>query len=106
MQTTDTQRENRIVHTYVLIYWRPVVERSVRAFLRCGDLHDRFARVRCGECGQEMCVAFSCKQRCVCPSCHQKRTLLAAIHVAEDVCALVAHRPSRSCPPAGTMQRR
>ena len=39
-----------------------------------------------------MFVAFSCKQRCVCPSCHQKRTLLAAIHVAEDVCAAVPHR--------------
>ncbi len=43
-------------------YWRPVVERSVAAFLRCGDLHEGFARVRCGECGQEMFVAFSCKQ--------------------------------------------
>ena len=27
-----------------------------------------------------------------CPSCHQKRTLLTAIHVTEDVCAPVAHR--------------
>ena len=27
-----------------------------------------------------------------CPFCHQKRTLLTAIHVAEDVCFPVAHR--------------
>jgi hypothetical protein len=27
-------------------------------------------------CGQE----FSCKQRCACPSCHQKRALLTALH--------------------------
>ena len=40
----------------------------------------------------EMFVAFSCKQRCTCPSCHQKRTLLTAIHVAEEVCFPVAHR--------------
>ncbi len=73
-------------------YWRPIIERSVTAFLRCGDLHEGFARVRCGDCGHEMFVAFSCKQRCTCPSCHQKRTLLTAIHVAEDVCAPVAHR--------------
>lgn len=73
-------------------YWRPVVERSVRAYLRCGDLHEGFARVRCPDCGHEMFVAFSCKQRCTCPSCHQKRTLLTAIHVAEEVCAPVAHR--------------
>jgi hypothetical protein len=39
-----------------------------------------------------MFVAFSCKQRCTCPSCHQKRALLTSIHVAEDVCASVAHR--------------
>jgi hypothetical protein len=39
-----------------------------------------------------MFVAFSCKQRCTCPSCHQKRTLLTAQHVAEEVCSPVAHR--------------
>ena len=73
-------------------FWRPVVERSVNAFLQCGDLQQGFARVRCPDCAHEMFVAFSCKQRCTCPSCHQKRALLAAIHVAEDVCFPVAHR--------------
>jgi len=38
-------------------YWRPIVERSVTAFLRCGDLDEGFARVRCGDCGHEM---FAC----------------------------------------------
>jgi len=64
----------------------------VAAFLRCGDLQEGFARVRCPDCQHEMFVAFSCKQRCTCPSCHQKRTLLTAMHVAEDVCLPVAHR--------------
>ena len=73
-------------------FWRPIVERSVTAFLRCGDLHEGFARVRCPDCKHEMFVAFSCKQRCTCPSCHQKRALLIAHHVAEEVCAPVAHR--------------
>jgi len=73
-------------------FWRPIVERSVTAFLRCGDLHEGFARVRCPDCQHEMFVAFSCKQRCTCPSCHQKRTLLTALHVAEEVCSPVAHR--------------
>ena len=27
-------------------FWRPVVERSVKAFLKCGDLQEGFARVR------------------------------------------------------------
>jgi hypothetical protein len=39
-----------------------------------------------------MFVAFSCKQRCTCPSCHQKRALLTAQHVAQEVCFPVAHR--------------
>ena len=56
------------------------------------DLQEGFARVRCPDCKHEMFVAFSCKQRCTCPSCHQKRTLLTAIHVAEEVCSPVAHR--------------
>jgi transposase-like protein len=62
------------------------------AFLKCGDLQEGFARVRCPKCKHEMFVAFSCKQRCTCPSCHQKRTLLTALHVAEEVCFPVAHR--------------
>lgn len=73
-------------------FWRPVVERSVTAFLKCGDLEEGFARVRCPDCKHEMFVAFSCKQRCTCPSCHQKRTLLTAMHVTEEVCCAVAHR--------------
>ena len=79
-------------------FWRPVIERSVAAFLKCGDLHEGFARVRCVDCKQRPCkhgarlVAFSCKQRCTCPSCHQNRTLLTSIHVAEDICFPVAHR--------------
>lgn len=59
-------------------YWRPIVEQSVAAFLKCGDLQEGFARVRCPDCKHEMFVAFSCKQRCTCPSCHQKRTLLTS----------------------------
>lgn len=73
-------------------FWRPIVEQSVAAFLKCGDLQAGFARVRCRDCKHEMFVAFSCKQRCTCPSCHQKRTLLTALHVAGEVCSPVAHR--------------
>lgn len=57
-------------------FWRPVVEPSVTAFLKCGDLHQGFARVRCPGCHHEMFVAFSRKRRCTCPSWHQKRALL------------------------------
>jgi ribosomal protein S27E len=73
-------------------FWRPIVERSVTAFLKCGDLHEGFARVRCPDCHHEMFVAFSCKQRCTCPSCHQKRSLILSERLAAEVFAAVAHR--------------
>ena len=44
------------------------------------------------DCKNEMFAAYPCKQRFTCRSCHQKRTLLTALHVAEEVCAPVAHR--------------
>ena len=50
-------------------FWRPIVAQSVAAYLKCGDLQEGFARVRCPDCKHEMFVAFSCKQhRCArCP---------------------------------------
>jgi len=66
--------------------WRPIIGEVARRFLRCGDLHFGFARVRCPDCRHEMFVAFSCQQRCLCPSCHQKRTLLAAETIANTIC--------------------
>jgi hypothetical protein len=32
---------------------RPVVSASLRAFLRCGDLAQGFARIRCADCAHE-----------------------------------------------------
>ena len=64
----------------------------------CGPLNSGLPQVRgpprrirpgplAPNCKHEMFVAYSCKQRCTCPSCHQKRTLLTGMHVAEDVCS-------------------
>jgi ribosomal protein S27E len=75
------------------VYWLPIVAHAVAAFLKCGDLQEGFARVRCPDCKHEMFVSFSCKQRCTCPSCHQKRTLLTSLHVAEEVCSPAAQLP-------------
>jgi hypothetical protein len=73
-------------------FWRPVIARTVDKFLACGDLHEGFARIRCPRCRHEFFVAFSCRRRCLCPSCHQKRALVIAHHIARDVCGAVAHR--------------
>lgn len=73
-------------------FWRPILAWAVARFLDCGDLKQGFARVRCPKCRHELFVAFSCRGRCVCPSCHQKRALEKAVWVAEEVCTEVAHR--------------
>ena len=39
------------------------------AFLKCGILAHGFLRLRCGDCGHDKLVAFSCKRRGFCPSC-------------------------------------
>ena len=31
-------------------YWRPVIRSSIDKFLKCGDLKEGFARVRCPDC--------------------------------------------------------
>ena len=43
------------------------------------------ARVCCNECGHDYFVAFSCKLRCLCASCHTKRELIWAEWVADQL---------------------
>lgn len=56
-------------------FWREYVLKVIYQYLECGDLHFGFARVKCEECGHEYLLAFSCKRRHFCPSCHQKRVV-------------------------------
>jgi len=49
------------------------VEGEFRRYLECGILARGFARARCGECGHDFLIAFSCKGRGVCPSCNARR---------------------------------
>jgi hypothetical protein len=67
-------------------------EEAVNRYLDCGIFASGFARVRCGECGHDYFVAFSCKLRCICPSCHMKRELIWAQWAAEALLEDVPHR--------------
>jgi hypothetical protein len=49
------------------------VEHEFRRFWDCGLLCRGLARIRCGSCGHEKLVAFSCKGRALCPSCVGRR---------------------------------
>lgn len=73
-------------------FFRPVIGEVVRAYLRCGDLKEGFARVRCPNCGYEFLLQFSCKTRCCCPSCQAKRAIIFAHHLNENVLYPVPHR--------------
>jgi hypothetical protein len=61
------------------------VQDEFREFLRCGWLAGGFARFRCGGCGAERLVAFSCKGRGFCPSCGGRRMVERAAHLVDAV---------------------
>ncbi len=61
------------------------VEEELRSYLRCGILSFGFARARCGTCGHDFLVAFSCKGRGVCPSCNGRRMAQTAAHLVDHV---------------------
>ena len=54
-------------------------------YLDCGILARGFARVRCGDCGNELLVGFSCKRRGICPSCNARRMHDTAAHLVDRV---------------------
>ena len=62
------------------------------AFLDCGILAHGFLRLRCGECGHEKLVAFSCKRRGFCPSCGARGMAQSAAHLVDNViCVFYRH---------------
>ena len=61
------------------------VEREFRRYLDCGILAHGFARARCGRCGHDLPVAFSCQGRGVCPSRNARRMVETAAHLTDHV---------------------
>ncbi len=54
-------------------------------YLECGVLACGFLRLRCGACGHEKLVAFSCKGRGFCPSCGGRRMAETAAYLVDEV---------------------
>jgi Transposase zinc-binding domain/Putative transposase len=61
------------------------VKEAFRKYMECGVFAHGFARARCGDCGHDFLVAFSCKGRGVCPSCNTRRMNEKAAHLVEHV---------------------
>jgi len=71
---------------------RQVVEKTVERFLDCGIYRNGFARIRCGDCGHETLLAFSCKTRYFCPSCQAKRVAAFVEWMTTEILEPVDHR--------------
>ncbi len=61
------------------------IERELRSYLECGILACGFTRARCGACGHDFLMAFSCKGRGVCPFYTTRRMTETAAHLVEHV---------------------
>jgi hypothetical protein len=68
------------------------------AFLERGILADGFVGLRCGACGHDKLLTFSCKRRGFCPSCGARRTLQITAHLVDHVVPHVpVLPPTRNC---------
>ena len=65
--------------------------------LERGILSHRFLRLRCGDCGHDKLIAFSCERRGSCPLCGARRMVLTAAHV--PVRQWVLRLPASGCVP-------
>jgi hypothetical protein len=61
------------------------VRKAFANYLECGAFAHGFARARCGDCGHNHFVAFSCKGRGVCPSCNTRRMVETAAHLTDHI---------------------
>jgi hypothetical protein len=68
------------------------MEKELRRYLECGVLAFGFTRVLCDSCKDELLVAFSCKQRGVCPSCTARRATDTAVRLVEEVLPQAPYR--------------
>ena len=73
-------------------FFRPVVKSEIEKYLNCGILRNGFIRIRCPECKEEYLLPFSCKDRCLCPSCCSKRSVSFADFIVNEVIEPVPHR--------------
>jgi hypothetical protein len=69
-----------------------VIVDRLEQFAACADWSKGVARIRCPDCGHSYFRPFSCKVFHLCPSCDQKRTLLYAEYLAEDLLLDLPHR--------------
>ena len=73
-------------------FFRPVISKVISEYLSCGDLRNGFARVRCDDCSHEYLLAFSCKGRWFCPTCHAKKVIRFGELLRANILYPIHHR--------------
>lgn len=73
-------------------FFRSSVDGAVRRFSICGDPREGVAVFTCEACSTRRVVAFSCKTRLFCPTCHQRKLLVWTEDLVEHVLFPVDHR--------------
>jgi hypothetical protein len=68
------------------------LEREFKKYLTCGNLAFGMARFHCSLCQKDKLVAFSCKEKTLCPSCTGRRMSDTAKHLIEEVIPTVPTR--------------
>jgi hypothetical protein len=70
------------------------VKREFERFMDCGILAAGFSRITCEKpgCKFERLVGYSCKSRCVCPSCISRRMADCAAHLVDHLLPLAPYR--------------
>ena len=73
---------------------RDEVLESLDKFLECGILKHGCGRAHCTNpaCNHSELIPFSCKQRCLCPSCDAKRAVLFAEKLEHEVLLKLPHQ--------------
>ncbi len=61
------------------------VEKEFRSYLKCGVFAHGFVRCHCDACGHDLLIAYSCKDRGICPSCSGRRMANTAAHLVDRV---------------------
>ncbi|MBU0483224.1 MAG: transposase zinc-binding domain-containing protein [Proteobacteria bacterium] len=89
-ETFEQDYDEKFVREYG--FYRQVISDVVRGYLKCGDLTEGFARVRCPDCHHGYLLAFSCRGRWFCPSCHAKKVVQLGQHLRDNLLYPVPHR--------------
>ena len=90
LQLFEQVYEDRFERQYG--FFRPYVKQVIWRYLDCEVLKNGFACVQCEHYGHEYLLAFSCKRRHFCPSCHQKRVVEFGEWLCQKVVKAVPHR--------------